>query len=346
MICPARVNLIGDHTDYADGLALPVAVNLFTAATYLKEEGVKSLYISTDADKLYDNFREVTSDKVSPDTSDQLAKFTIAAQRLLKSELHGKIKFTSSIPIGAGLSSSASFSLTLLLTFKTFNDKMVLAKAAQQVEHIATNNQTGLLDQMAIVFAKENFATLINFATETVENIKFPEEIQIIVIHSEVKRQLSNSEYSKRFSSVKNIENIVGKFNNLEVGDLTSIKDYDLFKLARHIVTENSRVKHFASELTSTNYESLGEIMEESHESLSKDYGVSLPQIDELVLEINRLPGVIGSRMTGGGFGGCIVALAYKDAIKELKNKYNLPNRIWYLEPEGGPKILYNKSTL
>ncbi len=86
--------------------------------------------------------------------------------------------------------------------------------------------------------------------------------------------------------------------------------------------------------------------MEESHESLSKDYGVSLPQIDELVLEINRLPGVIGSRMTGGGFGGCIVALAYKDAIKELKNKYNLPNRIWYLEPEGGPKILYNKSTL
>ncbi len=337
VICPGRVNLIGDHTDYAHGLAMPVAINLFTQAEFYSNE--KSNFLNVTTETIVD--QEPTIEKLRLDfnnieISNRLAKFIASAVDVLGVTPTGSLRITSTLPIGAGLSSSASFVIALLLSFKDLDLDLHLAKLAQDVEHKATSAATGLLDQLAIIFAKKGTASLINFSDNSMENIRIPEDLQILIIHSGIERQLSNSNYTLKVNAVQLIEERYGKLNEMLPTDANAITDPELKQIARHIVSENRRVIEYSEALMANDVGALKEIISQSHNSLSRDYSVSLPEIDHLVSAVNSIEGVIGARLTGGGYGGCIVALTQKEQLDQSEI-LNLQQPTWFIESADAP---------
>ncbi len=339
VITPGRVNLIGDHTDYSKGLALPVAINLYIVAKYEDIPGARVLNITTEIDTK--KGKEILRSEIDfNDTKldDPLARFIKAAADIVNATPAGILKITSTLPMGAGLSSSASFIISLLLSFSDLPLDENLAKMAQQTEHIATSAKTGMLDQLAIINGKKGSAMLINFEDNSLKEIYIPPEIQIAIVHSGITRKLSDSNYSKRADAVALIENRYGKLNKMTISELTEIHEPELKPLAKHIITENKRVLDFSNALIDSDFHAIKEIIHNSQLSLSQDYGVSLPEIDNLVENVNSIRGVIGSRLTGGGFGGCLVVLAEKEKF-DYQALSNLNHQFWLVRPSDGPRV-------
>ena len=251
VIVPARVNIIGEHTDYANGLALPFAVN------------------------------EKLELVIKPRKSNFSGDDTIVALWKAAGGYPADLTITSEIPIGKGMSSSAALCIAIVVGVEPNQDKMVICQKAQQLEHDILGTPCGLLDQIAIVYAKENHATKINFANLSVEHIPLPKSWIFKLVDSGIHRQLSEVNYQ---------------------ADITHLKS--------HVDEENKRVM----EAINSDAANLGRLLNDSHESLSK-LGVSLPEIDALVKEIQTTDGVLGARMMGGGFGGMVIALVANEDI-------------------------------
>ena len=251
VIVPARVNIIGEHTDYANGLALPFAVNL--------------------------NLELL----IKPRKSDFSGDETIVALWKAAGGYPADLTISSEIPIGKGMSSSAALCVAIVVGVEPDQDKMIICHKAQQLEHEILGTPCGLLDQMAIVYAKENHVAKINFENLSVEHIPLPKSWIFKLVDSGIHRQLSEVNYQ---------------------ADTTYLK--------LHVDEENKRVM----EAINSDTANLGRLLNDSHESLSK-LGVSLPEIDALVKEIQTTDGVLGARMMGGGFGGMIIALVANEEI-------------------------------
>jgi galactokinase len=260
---PGRVNLIGEFTDLAGGLALPAAIDLGITLTV---ESADSFDIRS---KDGDLSRSVAA--------------VVAELGGAVSPVRGEL--TSTLPIGAGLSSSAALHVVLTLALDGL-EGMELALAAQRAEYRATGVPSGILDQAASVLGRAGHAVLLDFATLEHELVPLPAGVAIVIVESGVTRRHEHSGYATRKRELEEA----------------------MPSRVRHIETENERVRAVVDALRANDLARVGELFREGHESLRVDFEVTIPELDKLV-DLAYENGALAARMTGGGFGGAIVAL-------------------------------------
>jgi galactokinase len=183
-----------------------------------------------------------------------------------------------------------------------------LALLMQQAEQLATGVPTGIMDQLCISTAREGMGTLIDCESLVVTHIPIPTDVEFVVQFI-AHRTLEGSEYSDRVRECTEAESVIGPLRHASLNDVSQIDDETIARRARHVISENQRVLDFTQALASGNYSGAGQLMRESHLSLSHDFAVSTQQMDDVVESLCAMPGVYGSRMTGGGFGGCVVTM-------------------------------------
>jgi galactokinase len=294
---PGRVNLIGDHTDYQDGWCLPMAI----------DREVRLDFTARNNDRVI-----VTSDDPVAGETSTFAGMVDAARAVLAA--HGRRSvgldgaITSTVPVGAGLSSSAAVEVALCIALAAVADldlsALDLARAAQEVEHRATGVPCGVMDQMASVFGVCGHALLLDCRALSVEPVALPDNAEVIVFHSGVVRALTGSAYAERRRACEDAARRLG---------LTALRDATMDQVgddpyARHVVSENARVLAYVDAMRAGDLDELGRLMSASHASLRDDFRVSTAELDTLV-ELLVAAGAFGARLTGAGFGGCAVAL-------------------------------------
>ena len=313
-VAPGRVNLIGDHTDYTGGLVLPMAINLATVVTGQRGGDVVRL---TSAGQ--------TEEAVVPlDVSDpysvqpEWARFVAGVVAILQPKQGFVGSVSSTIPVGSGLSSSAALEVAVAKALGFDGSNHELARLCQRAEQVASGVPCGIMDQLASAAGIAGHALLINCHTLEIEPIPMPLAVDVVVIHSGQHRALSGSAYAERTAQCTMAEDIVGPLRLItDVAALGSIEDDTVHRRARHVVTENARVRAFAAAMKTGDYSRAGALMVESHTSLRVDYNVSTPVLDTLVKRLIDTPGVLGARLTGAGFGGCVVALTGPGVLSE-----------------------------
>jgi galactokinase len=313
-VAPGRVNLIGDHTDYTGGLALPMAIDLSTTVT--GERGGDEIVLrSADEPELAQlPLRVIDPAAVEPAWARYVAGII--------AELRPTIGFTgtvsTTIPVGAGLSSSAALELAVALVLGSPADPLALALLGQRAEQRASGVPCGVMDQLASASGVDGHALLLDCHSLTVTPVPVPDDVDVVVIHSGEGRRLAGSGYAERRTECEAAELIVGPLRLLrDPTDLDPITDPVLRGRAHHVVTENARVWAFVEALDAGDVATAGQVMQDSHTSLARDFGVSTPTVDALVQRLASTRGVHGVRMTGGGFGGCVVALTEPGVLSE-----------------------------
>jgi galactokinase len=330
---PGRVTLIGDHTDYNQGLSLPMAIDLATEATFTPKLG--SFLVGVDSDQFPEAW-EIAVGNTAP--SPPQAVLAAALLALAQPPSGGTMKVTSTIPVGAGLSSSAAFSVALLLALGVEGDHLSLAKSCQSAEETA-GSRVGLLDPLAILGAQIGHALSIDFATLESHQVSIPEGAAFVVVHCGVSRELGSSLYADRRAECETAANHIGRALGLcQLGDLSALPGSVLRRRARHVITECARVREVERLLARSNLGGVGALMTEGHRSLAEDFRVSIPALDELVEQLVGTPGVYGARMSGGGFGGCAIALCEPDSPALEVERY-APRRAWQVTPSAGAAV-------
>ncbi|KAB0793858.1 hypothetical protein PPYR_13478 [Photinus pyralis] len=363
---PGRVNLIGEHTDYNDGLVLPMALPLVTVIVGSKISGYYSVALTTNEDV-------DTPKRVVIEMPDKRALMSRCAPGKPKwaNYVKGVIVnykgeaptfqavIISSVPTGGGLSSSAALEVatyTFLDALNGVNDILPKDKAlaCQKAENGFVGMPCGIMDQFISVMGKEGNALLIDCRTmvPTLIPLSNP-DIVIVIINSNVKHELTGSEYSTRKEQCIAASKLLNKFSLRDVTDEgveyleTLNADEDVIKRAKHVVGEIRRTRMAAEALKEGNYKQFGRLMIESHNSLRDDYEVSCPELDSLVELALKVDGVLGSRMTGGGFGGCTVTMVLERAVAKLityiKNNYEKNATFYICKPCNGAQILQLK---
>jgi galactokinase len=327
---PGRVNLIGDHTDYTGGLVLPMAIDRWTVLE-ADVGGDLVRLVSKDVEGDVNLAVPLTSDVTQPlgDVVPRWGRYVAAAiiETGLQHGLEGTVR--SQIPVGAGLSSSAALGVALVLAMtepEVPSEPLHLAQMVQRLEHRATGVPTGIMDQLSIAAAREGHASMIDCGSHAITHVPVEAQVQVLFV---AHRTLDGSEYADRVRECAAVESIIGPLRTAQLGDLGAIRDERLERRARHVITENARVHTCAVALAAGDHELVGALMAQSHQSLAHDFEVSTSQMDHAVAEISALPGVWGARMTGGGFGGCIVAITAP--------KTEIPGA-WRVVPVGPPQ--------
>jgi galactokinase len=307
---PGRVNLIGDHTDYTGGLVFPMAIDRWTEIDGTPTDRIR--LVSDDEPDPVDLPATVAAADVMR-VEPRWGRFVAAIAAELRSGRGFDGRVATTIPVGAGLSSSAALEVAVALALGFDGTPLELAQLARRAEHAATGVPTGIMDQLCIAGARQGHAALIDCHTLEVTPVPVPDDAAIVV-QFVAHRTLVGSEYSDRVGECTRAESIVGPLRTATLDDIERIDDELVRRRARHVITENARVTSFAEALARGDHVGAGELMVASHRSLSDDFAVSTPTVDRAVRDLLDQPGVFGARMTGGGFGGCVVALCRPDA--------------------------------
>jgi galactokinase len=324
---PGRVNLIGEHTDYNDGWALPIALDVGTDVTARRRDD-RLLRVAAPRLAATD---EISVDDPQPRQGPEWTRYVRGTAALLPEigcRMPGAdVLIDSDLPIGAGLSSSASLELALAVAFTTLGglsvDGAALARLGQRVENEIVGLRSGIMDQLAIALGVAGHALLIDCRSLETDPVLIPPGLRILVLDSAVPRTLADSAYNQRRSECEAALNTLQAIDpNLHaLRDVTAdllgkagwrLTDIQL-RRARHVVTENQRVLDAAAALRSGDAGQFGQLLTQSHLSLRDDYQVSGQELDTLVDIAANTAGVLGARLTGAGFGGCAVALAAAD---------------------------------
>ena len=335
---PGRVNLIGEHTDYTGGLCLPMAIGLGTTASFERLPGSPEVLVRS---RLYREPVRVGLD-LSATTEAIRAieppwgRYAAAVVATLGPKDGGVVEVESDLPVGAGLSSSASFELALSLALGFEEDALSLAKSCQAAEQLAFGSPTGILDQASSALGRAGFAMRLDCHDLTVRYVPLPEEVDIVVVDSGETRAVAETAYEERRLQCLAAEEAIGPLRQAAPGDEKSIRDPLIARRARHVVSENARVDAFAEALAGGDLAEAGRLMDESHASLAGDYEVSTPTLDELASHLRRFEGVFGARLTGAGFGGCVVALTRSGALSTRLAR----NDHWVVGPAAGARLL------
>jgi galactokinase len=304
---PGRVNLVGDHTDYMGGLVLPMAIGLGIEIT--GDRGGNWVMLGSDR---FDGVAEVPIGGVAdPATVEPpWARYVAAVVDEVEPSdgLVGMVH--STLPAGSGLASSAALEVALATALGSdLVDPVAAARACQRAEQRAVGVPCGIMDQLVALAAVEGMALRIDCDTLELEQVPFPEDAEIVVIHSGQHRELSGSAYAARRAECERAERIVGRLRDATPLDVESIEDPVLRRRARHVTTENQRVDAVASALAKGQLSYAGDLLAASHASMRDDFEVSTPALDDLVVTVRGVPGVYGARVTGAGFGGCVIVL-------------------------------------
>jgi galactokinase len=290
---PGRVNLIGDHTDYQEGFCLPVAIDREVRVTFAARDDARI---------------RLTSQGAPVDAGRGLAGGVVQALGTRGRPSVGiDAEIESTVPIGAGLSSSAAFAVALGGALCAAAEWPVagtdLALAAQEAEHVGTGMPCGVMDQMASVHGRAGHAILLDCRSLAVEPVPIPEALAVVVLHSGLPRVLADSEYATRRHACEAAAARLG-VASLRDATLEQVADDPI---ARHVVSENARVLRFVDALRAGDLDALGSLAVASQRSLADDFGVSTPEVD-LLVDLAVVHGATGARLTGAGFGGCVVA--------------------------------------
>jgi galactokinase len=312
---PGRVNLIGDHTDYTGGLALPLAIDREVTLRGT-DPGRPRIELTSDQDPEPARFPVPVEslDGIAPIWAKRVA--AIAAELEREDGFSGAV--TSTVPIGAGLSSSGALGVAVALALgaeATLN-RVEIALLCQRAQRAATGVPAGVLDEMASLHGVAGHAILLDCHDLATETVRLPEQAEIIVRYLS-HRTVAGSPYVERVASCQAAEKEIGPLRLASIDDVANIADPVLRARARHVVSENQRVRDCAAALEAGDLAAAGRLMTESHHSLRDDYEVSTPELDRAVETLNGTTGVYGARLTGAGFGGCVIALAQPGAVTE-----------------------------
>ncbi|MBV8298417.1 MAG: galactokinase [Candidatus Eremiobacteraeota bacterium] len=323
---PGRVNLIGEHVDYSEGFVLPLAIDRATLAAVVPREDRTVRVRSLDRGERAEFDLDARDPRPRGAWSDYAQGVALALSRRVA--LRGaELAVRTSVPIGAGLSSSAAFELAVGLALLAAAGATLppheLARAAQEAENGFVGLRSGIMDQLASACGVRDHALLIDCRTQDVTPVPLPAGAAIVVADSRVKHQLAGSAYNERRAQSEEAARLLGARTLRDVSLEEFARRADalpalLHRRARHVVGENARVLAAVAALRENDLARAGALMNASHDSLRDDYEVSSPELDLLVEAARGVPGVYGARMTGGGFGGSIVVLVRRDAVASL----------------------------
>lgn len=340
---PGRVNLIGEHTDYNDGFVLPAALDFATYVAASARDDRKIRVSSLN----FDHELEFDLDQPLQDREMTWAKYVQGVGLILEREgfaLKGAdLLIDSTVPIGAGLSSSAALEISTAFALATLAghdvEGMKLARIGQAAEHEFAGVRSGIMDQFVSVFGRKNEALFLDCRSMEWEGVP-TSNAQFLICNTKTKHELADGEYNKRRAECEAAAAFFGK------GSLRDVTFEDLNersagmpdipnKRARHIVTENARVEASVLALKGGDLEAFGQLMNESHRSMRDDFEISCGELDLMVDLANESGEVLGARMTGGGFGGCTINLMkpgdHSDFISQITSRYRSETGI---EPE------------
>ena len=328
---PGRVNLIGEHTDYNDGFVLPCAIDYETVIACGQRNDRTIRVIAADYDNQQDEFS--LEEPIVSTTALPWANYVrgVVKHLLLRNgDFSGAdMVISGNVPQGAGLSSSASLEVAVGQALKSLYDLPIdgvqLALNGQEAENQFVGCNCGIMDQLISALGKEDHALLIDCRSLETKAVSMPKDASVVIINSNVKRGLVDSEYNTRrkqceeaarFFDVKALRDVsLAEFaaKSAELDPMTA-------RRARHVITENDRTEAAAIALSQGDLKKMGVLMAESHVSMRDDFEITVPPIDTLVEIVKSAIGDRGGvRMTGGGFGGCIVALMPSDLVDEVR---------------------------
>ena len=328
---PGRVNLIGEHTDYNSGFVLPAAIDLATDVTLIPRHDDQLVIHSATVGA---TVRLDLKQPLRPrgDWSDYVAG-VIAVLLENGCRIDGAdLTIVSTVPHGAGLSSSAALEVAtagaLLAAIGHSVDRLTIARWCQRAENEFVGARCGIMDQYVACFAQRDHAILLDCRSLESHTVPLPSDLCILVVNTMVKHSIAAGEYNARRAECEQATAILAQFaphvrslRDVTRNDLATQGPHlppTLFKRVRHSVTENERVLQLAEALRAWNLPTVGRLMAESHQSLRDDYEVSCAELDLMVDLVSREPDVIGTRMTGGGFGGCTVSLVRREGAERL----------------------------
>jgi galactokinase len=349
---PGRVNLIGEHTDYNEGFVLPMAVDRYTvvaaATSELQVIRVNSINLGEHA--------EIDLNKPYSHGQRHWVEYVEGVARVLKEQgipiTCADLVIDSDVPIGSGLSSSAALEMSvgdalLQLTGQRV-DLVTLALAAQKAEHVYAGAKVGLMDQLASAFGKKQHALLIDCRSleRTLIELKIGDHA-VVVCDTNVRHELAASEYNQRREECERAVEILKQYlPNIRALRDVSVADFEAYRSVlpepirrrcRHVLFENERTLRAADALRKGDLAEFGKLMKESHESLRGDYEVSSRELDLMVEIALAQKGVVGARMTGGGFGGCTVNIVQRNVLDEFSKNV----RRIYHESTGNQASIY-----
>ena len=328
---PGRVNLIGEHTDYNDGFVLPCAINYQTVVAAAKRDDNIVRVVSVDYGNETDEF-DITQE-ITFQENKMWANYIRGVVKCLIGrgfEFKGAdISVSGNVPQGAGLSSSAALEVVIGQTFKElYNLNISQAEVAlngQQAENEFVGCNCGIMDQMVSAEGNKNHAMLLDCRSLETTAVAMPEDMSVVIINSNKKRGLVDSEYNTRREQCEEAARIFGvkALRDVTIEEFNA-KAHELdemvAKRARHVITENDRTEEAAKVLASGDMKRMAVLMAESHASMRDDFEITVKEVDALVDIVKNVIGENGGvRMTGGGFGGCIVALVPPVLVDEVK---------------------------
>jgi galactokinase len=316
---PGRVNLIGEHTDYNGGFVLPIAIPQRTWTALSRGDGDRVRVWSRNVTRSprIESFR-IGHEVRARRWFDYVQGCTQAVQRA-GSALGGfDLVIASDVPLGSGLSSSAALEVSLLRGLRELfdlpYDDVRIAQLGQRAENDFVGAPVGLMDQMAASLAGEHAALFLDTRTLRHEMVALPPGVSLLVLNSGVAHSHASGDYRTRRAECEQAAALLGVPELRDIGpdhlDRIEALPEPLNRRARHVVTENQRVLDAVAAMKAGDAARLGQLFDASHASQRDDYGVSVREVDALVEITRAQPGVLGARLTGGGFGGSIVALA------------------------------------
>jgi galactokinase len=326
------VNLIGEHTDYNDGFVMPVAIRFRTLVAAAGNQSGNMVMESLQQGRPAQFVLAESNPRPRKDWTDYVRGVQLQLQHL-GCVIPGAVLLVSSdVPIGAGLSSSAALevatALSLIDAADCELDSMEVAKLCQRAENSFVGARCGIMDQFASLHGRAGHAMLLDCRSLAVHHVRIPSSVTIVICNSMVKHSLASGEYNVRRAQCEECVSHFARFRPgiLALRDVT-IKDIEqhgaglpevLLRRCRHVVTENERTLRAAEALDSDDLQTFGRLMCESHASLRDDYEVSCRELDLLVDVARDAAGVFGARMTGGGFGGCAIALVERSQVGDI----------------------------
>ncbi len=325
---PGRVNLLGEHTDYNQGFVLPAAINFGTTLVAAARNDRQVNVVALDCHAKLNSF---SLDDIQFDHQDSWSNYIRGSVKSLQGHFMfggADLLITGDIPQGAGLSSSASLEIAVL---RAFSDLYQLgltgvqaALLGQEAENQFVGCSCGIMDQLASAMGKKGQALLLDCQSLEFKTTAIPPDYQLVIVNSNVRRGLVDSEYNLRRQQCEQAAAAMG-LTSLRQADLTLLDSHravisaTVYRRARHIITENQRTLTMYSALASGEYGRFRELMSLSHLSMRDDFEITAPPVDTLVALIQEAVGDLGgARMTGGGFGGCVVSLVPRDAVSSV----------------------------
>ncbi|MGY5045523.1 galactokinase [Streptomyces sp. 900105755] len=321
---PGRVNLIGEHTDYNDGFVMPFALpHVATAAVARRTDGVLRLHSADVGGGVV----EFSLDALEPGTDQEWTAYPAGVVWALREAGHpvtgADVHLASTVPTGAGLSSSAALEVVIALAlddlFALGLQRWQLARLCQRAENVYVGAPTGIMDQTASACCEQGHALFLDTRDLSQKQIPFDlaaEGMRLLVVDTQVKHAHSGGEYGKRRAGCEKGAALLGvdALRDIPYDELDSALDRlgdeeEVRRLVRHVVTEDHRVERVVALLEAGDTRAIGPVLTEGHASLRDDFRVSCPELD-LVVEAANAAGALGARMTGGGFGGSAIVLA------------------------------------